>query len=144
MATEVYTTETIRLLDETEVELRPLPISKLRKFTRIWAEHIKGVRAKLQAAVDSDDENAAEEFGEADLTDEQYDVFIKLCAFGLEGQLKDGKTDKQFAAYLEDVLDEATIYRILNVTGGLKLGDEDPNSQNPAAVATALAAAGTN
>lgn len=129
MATEVYTTEVVRLLDETEVELRPLPISKLRKFTRMWTEHISEISKKLEEARDADDTSL---FTEADLTDAQYDVFVKLCAFGLESQLKGDKTDKQFLAYLEDVLDEKTIYRILFKTGGLTLGDEGPNLQNPA------------
>lgn len=132
MATEVYTTETIRLLDEEEVEVRPLPISKLRKFMHLWNAHIKDVQEKLKQAVDTDDE--APDFNESEITDAQYDTFIKLCALGLESQLKGDKTEKQFLAYLEDVLDEKTIYRILDLTGGLKLGDADPNHQNPASL----------
>lgn len=130
MATEVYTTEEIRLLDETEVELRPLPIAKLRKFMRMWSEHIQGVTKKIAENEDKDlDER---EFTEADLTDEQFTTFIKMCALGLESQLKGDKTDKQFIAYLEDVLDEQTIYKILEMTGGLKLGgNADPNQQTP-------------
>lgn len=138
MATEVYTTEEIRLLDETEVELRPLPIAKLRKFMRMWSEHISTVQKKLAEQADTADQtkdNPTVEFTEADLTDAQFDVFIKMCALGLSVQLKGDKTDKQFVAYLEDVLDEKTIYRILDRTGGLKLGgDIDPNSQSPAAM----------
>lgn len=136
MATEVYTTEIVRLLDETEVELRPLPISKLRKFMRIWSEHVADMQQKVQAVENGD----ATEFKEADLSDAQFDVFIKLCSFGLESQLKGERTDKQFLSYLEDVLDEKTIYRILDRTGGLNLSGENPN-QNPAA--TGLAGAGT-
>lgn len=131
MATEVYTTEEIRLLDESEVELRPLPIAKLRKFTRMWSEHIKGVTKKI-ADNESKDEDERD-FTEADLTDEQFTTFIKMCALGLESQLKGDKTDKQFLAYLEDVLDEQTIYKILETTGGLKLGGNTaPNPQTPA------------
>lgn len=139
MATEVYTTEEIRLLDETEVELRPLPIAKLRKFMRMWSEHISGVTKKIaeQEGKDPDDRD----FTEADLTDEQFTTFIKMCALGLESQLKADKTDKQFIAYLEEVLDEQTIYRILEKTGGLKLGVNDPNSQTPMNLP---GAAGTN
>lgn len=129
MATEVYTTEDIVLLDGTEVELRPLPISKLRKFTRLWTEHLAAMGKKIEEARDTED--GEDVFNNADLTDAQYDVFIKLCTFGLESQLKGEKTDKQFTAYLEDVLDEKTIYRILDRTGSLKLGDEAPNQMNP-------------
>lgn len=139
MATEVYTTEVIRLLDETEVELRPLPISKLRKFMRMWSEHIQGVTKKIAENEEkSDDER---DFNEADLTDAQFDVFIKMCALGLESQLKEDKTDKQFISYLEDVLDEQTIYKVLEMTGGLKLNNNDPNLQAPTSLA---AGAGTN
>lgn len=131
MATEVYTTEEIRLLDETEVELRPLPIAKLRKFMRMWSEHIQGVTKKLAEQEEKDPEER--EYTEADLTDEQFDVFIKMCALGLESQLKGDKTDKQYIAYLEDVLDEQTIYKVLEMTGGLKLGGGNaPNQQTPA------------
>lgn len=139
MATEVYTTEVIRLLDETEVELRPLPISRLRKFMRLWSEHIQGVTKKI--AENEDKEGDERDFNEADLTDQQFDVFIKMCALGLESQLKEDKTEKQFLAYLEDVLDEQTIYKVLELTGGLKLGGSNaPNPQTP----TSLAGAGTN
>lgn len=138
MATEVYTTEVIRLLDETEVEVRPLPIAKLRKFMRLWSNHIQTLGEKLGS-------NTADgevlDFTEADMTDAQFDTFIKLCALGLSAQLQGDKTDKQFASYLEDVLDEQTIYRILDLIGGLKLGpqsDSDPNLMPP------QAGAGTN
>ena len=129
MATEVYTTEEIRLLDDTEVEIRPLSIAKLRKFTRMWGDHMQNISAKLKAESDLPEDEQT--FTDADLTDAQFDIFIKLCAFGLDS-LKGDKTDKQFNAYLEDVLDEKTIYRVLWITGGLKLGEQDPNLLNPA------------
>lgn len=133
MATEVYTTEEIRLQDETEVILRPLAIAKLRKFTRLWTEHLTALTAKFTEA-----EGNPDMLNDADITDTQFDVFIKLCALCLDAQLKGEKTDKQFASYLEDVLDEKTIYKILDVCGGLKLGEQkDPNlpAANLAAVA---------
>lgn len=123
MATEVFTTETITLLNGEEVELRPLAIAKLRKFMRLWSDHIESMSTAL--AKDAEDETR---ITEAELTDKQFDVFIKMCAFGLETQLKEEKTEKQFIAYLEDTLDEQTIYKIIDVTGGLKLGPQaDPN-----------------
>lgn len=128
MATEVFTTEDIVLLDGEEVELRPLPIAKLRKFMRLWSDHMKNVSGKLTEA--SNDESEAP-FTEADLTDAQFTTFIKMCALGLETQLKGEKSDKQFLTHLEDVLDEQTIYKILEVTGGLKFGGDSPNL-NPA------------
>lgn len=134
MATEVYTTEIIILLDDEEVELRPLPIAKLRKFTRLWTEHLKDVTAKIKDSEAKEDAGEEPTIDEASLTDAQFDVFIKMCALGLESQLKGEKTEKQFLAYLEDVLDEKTIHRILYRTGGLTLGDEAPNQMTPQAV----------
>lgn len=131
MATEVYTTEIMVLQDETEVEVRPLPISKMRKFMRMWSEHINEVSRRLDE--NSDKEDADRDFNEADLTDAQYDTFIKMCALALEGQLKEDKTEKKFLEYLEDNLDEPTIYKILKVSGGLDLkGEPNPNQMNPA------------
>lgn len=125
MATEVFTTEEIRLLDGTEVELRPLPIAKLRKFMRMWSDHLKNVSDKMKDA-------EAEDFSEADLTDQQFDVFIKMCILGLEPQLKGDRTDKQFREYLEnEALDEHTIQKILEVTGGLKLNNDLSPNQTP-------------
>lgn len=140
MATEVYTTEEVRLLDETEVELRPLPIAKLRKFMRMWSEHIKSVQEQFaEAQASGDDDAEVKVLNEADITDAQFDVFIKMCALGLESQLKGEKTDKQFLAYLEDVLDEQTIYRVLFKTGGLTVGgDEAPNQIPPNLTADGL------
>lgn len=129
MASEVFTTEDVTLLDGTEVELRPLPIAKLRKFMRIWSEHIQSVSAKLKEQADNDELDKT--FTEADLTEAQFDAYIKMCAMGLESQLKNEKTDKQFIAYLEDTLDEATIYKILEVIGGLQVGNNNPNLQTP-------------
>jgi hypothetical protein len=122
VATEVYTTEEVRLLDETEVDIRPLPIVKLRKFHKFWGEHMADVQKALNAAQEADDET----FDDAGLTDAQWTTFIKMCALGLETQLKGEKTEKQFTAYLEEVLDEHTIYRMLKVFGNLELGNQRP------------------
>ena len=127
MATEVFTTQDVTLLDGTDITLRPLPIAKLRKFSRLWADHMKDMQKRMQAASETD-----EVFDEADMTDEQLTVFIKMCSLGLEADLKEEKNDKQFKEYLENVLDEQTIYTILFVTGGLDLNSL--GNQNPAKV----------
>lgn len=130
MATEVFTTEVITLLDGTEVVLRPLPISKMRKFSRLWAEHMHSIS---KAFSEQTDDGGEEALVGANLTDEQYTAFIKMCSLGLESQLKeDNMTEKQYLASLEDLLDEKSIQKILEVTGGLKLGG-DPNQAGPAA-----------
>lgn len=130
MATEVYTTEEITLQDGTDVEIRPLPIAKLRKFTKLWNGHMQYVAKVLKEAQES--ENEEDLMNSDELTDRQYDVWIKMCALGLERQLKDTMTEKQFLAYLEDTLDEKTIYKILEVTGNLHFGQgETPNPTPP-------------
>ena len=137
MATEVFTTEEITLLDGTEVELRPLPIIKLRKFMRLWSDHMDAVRTAISEKMKEDPEG---DINDSDLTDKQFDVFIDMAALGLEAQLKGEKTTKQFSEYLEGVLNEKTIYYVINATGGLKLG-EDTNPQTPV---TTNPAGGTN
>jgi hypothetical protein len=103
---------------------------------RAWSEHIANISGKIadnvKAAQEAEKEDKSEDevevpFNEADLTDIQFDTYIKLCAFGLEDELKGDKTQKQFVEYLENTLDEPTIYKILEVTGGLKLGEQLPN-----------------
>lgn len=131
MATEVYTTETLRLLDETEVEIRPLPIVKLRKFHKLWSGHMKSVQSALKAAEANEEEDS---FDDDALADEQWTVFIQMCALGLESQLKGEKTDRQFLTYLEEVLDQDTIYRILKVTGNLELGNQRPTGTTETAL----------
>jgi hypothetical protein len=127
LASEVFETEVVRLLDGEEVELRPLAIAKLRKFTRTWSAHIRTMTEIAEKGRDD------EGFDEDKLADMQYDCFIKLSSYGLEDQLKGERTDKQFLAHLEEVLDEHTIYKVLEVTGGLKLGD-NPNQQSPSTI----------
>lgn len=135
MATEVFTTQDVTLLDGTELELRPLPIAKLRKFSRLWADHMKWMQTQFKAHNDSEES----ELDEAGMSDEQLTVFIKMCALGLEADLKGEKNDKQFKDHLENVLDEQTIYTILRVCGGLDLNNS--GNQNPA---TAPGEGGTN
>lgn len=109
MANTVYDSKTIKLQDETEVTLVPLAIGRLRRFMKAWA-----------AVVDAKDE------------DEAFDIYINCCGVALEKQIGD-KFEKtadvdtvltaDYREYLEDVLDQPTIFEILDVCGGLKLND---------------------
>lgn len=129
MATEVITTEDIILMDGTTVTLRPLSIAKMRKFLKIWSEHTKMVRAKLNESEGKEEEV----LDGSDITDAQFDAFMKMCALGLDS-LKGEKNDEQFLAYLEDILDEQMMYRVLEKTGGFKstvAGDDSPNQMPP-------------
>lgn len=115
MASTVYNKEVIELQDGTEVTLRPLPIGRLRRFMDAWLK-----------------------FEEAKTNDDGYNVFINCAGIGIEHEFK-GKFDslkateaqrnegeflsEEYKEYLEDVLDLDTIYKILDVCGGLKLND---------------------
>lgn len=115
MAKTVYSQTEIALQDGTEVVLRPLVIGRLRRFMDAW----KGF------------ENVKEE-------DDGFDVLLNCAGIALEENFK-GKFDSlkasaeerekgqflspEYREYLEDTLDVDTIYKVLDVCGGLKLND---------------------
>jgi hypothetical protein len=113
LATQVYDEEVISLQDGTEVTLRPLPIAALRRFFDAWAK-----------ASETDEEQ------------ESFTVFVNCAGVALEkhfkekfdstrpteAQSKKGEfLSEEYKKYLEGVLDLETIYKILDVCGGLKL-----------------------
>ena len=115
MANKVYSTEEITLQDDTEVLLKPLPIGRLRRFMAAW-----------------------EKIGNLPDGDDGFDVFINCCGVALEENFK-GKFESlkanaseqeegeflsaDYKEYLLDTLDLDTIYKILEVSGGIKLND---------------------
>ena len=115
MATKVYTQEEITLQDDTEVVLRPLAIGRLRRFMTAWSK-----------------------FAEAQDDNDGFTVFINCAGIALEENFK-GKFDAlkatkdeqdkgeflsdEYREYLEEVLDLDTIYKVLEVCGGIKLND---------------------
>lgn len=129
MAKTVYDSEEITLQDGTEVTLVPLAIGRLRRFMKAWAEF-----ANIK------DEDAA------------FDIYINCCGISLEKEVsekfKETKDSEKVIAdeyreYLEDVLDMDTIYKILDVCGGLKLNDPKLLAEAER-MATEAAAAGTS
>lgn len=109
MAKAMYDTEEISLQDGTEVTLIPLAIGRLRRFMKAWG-----------AFADIEDEEQA------------FDIYINCCGIALEKNFEDKfnttrDADKvitdEYREYLEDVLDMDTIYKVLEVCGGLKLND---------------------
>jgi hypothetical protein len=115
MATRVYNEETITLQDDTEVTLRPLPIAPLRRFMDAW-----------------------DGFQETETAQEGFDVFVNCAGIALESNFKKlGKFDSlkptaeekkeglhisgEYKEYLDEVLDLDTIYKVLEVCGGIKL-----------------------
>lgn len=130
MATQVYNTEDISLQDGTDVTLKPLAIGRLRRFMEAWKQ-----------------------FENVDEDDDGFDVFVNCSGIALEENFKD-KFDNllptaeqkkkglylnpEYKAYLEEVLDLDTIYKVLDVGGGIKLND--PNLLAAAAEAAAATA----
>lgn len=100
LATTVYTTEEIELQDGSQITLKPLTIKNLRKFMEI----MKGF------------ETAATE-------DEGFEVCLDAAALCLKTERpefwEEGKHTEQF----EEVADLPTIYKVLDVCGGIKLND---------------------
>jgi hypothetical protein len=118
MATRVYNTEEITLQDDKDVVLKPLPIGRLRRFMEAWNK-----------------------IGDIEEGDDGFDVFINCCGIALEENfrgdnrfpdgLKASKEEREeghflstkYREYLEDTLELDTIYKILDVSGGIKLND---------------------
>lgn len=110
IAKTVYNSEVINLQDGREVTLVPLAIGSLRRFMKAWGD-----------------------FANIENEDDAFDIYINCCGIALEKSVKEdfsnGTRDNEkyitdeYREYLEDVLDMDTIYKILDVCGGLKLND---------------------
>lgn len=110
MATRIYSQEEIELLDGTEITLRPLPIGRLRKFMKAW-----------------------QEFANVKDEDDAFTVYINCCGFCLVDSLGanlenkpisvDGVLSDEYRDALEDVLEMSTIFKILEICGGLNFND---------------------
>jgi hypothetical protein len=101
MAKTVYTTEEIELQNGAVVTLRPLNI----KGTRVFNEKFK--------------EFSAPEFqGETGDETKAIEILVDLAAICLKRDLPELVADQDA---LEEALDIATIYKILEVCGGLDL-----------------------
>ncbi len=148
MATEAFSTEEINLLDGSVVELRPLPIGKMKKVMREWLAHTAAVqnkytefskaqsaKAETDGSVDDEDnfDPVAYAKCQSGLQDFQYDALVKLCKYGLESQLKGDRTEKQWTEYLEDTLEDDSISKILEKTAKLSIGENAPNPTTPTA-----------
>lgn len=102
MATTVYTTEEVQLQDESTVTLKPLNIKNLRKFMKTM-----------------------ESFADAETEDEGLEVMLDASALCLKSERPefwDNDSNKHSESF-EDSVDMPTIYKILDVCGGLKLND---------------------
>lgn len=116
MAKSIYDVQTVELQDGVEVTLRPNTIAKQKLFMRVWGE-----TDKVRDASTQDEAN-----------DMSLDIYIRCAAICLSDQFADkyeepvsktGKVNKDFYAYLEDVIDNPTAEEILSVCGGLMIND---------------------
>lgn len=110
MATSVSTTEDVQFQDGTEATLKSATISNLRKIMK-----------------------RTEEFVDANDEDEFFEMILNSAAFCLhkqrpefydenknngENRIKGGASEK-----FEDAVDLPTVYKILEICGGIKLND---------------------
>lgn len=106
MASKVYETLDIELQDGREVTVRPLNIRLLRKFMVVMDKISK-----------ADDDEAS------------LDALLEACGIALEKQLGADASNKE---KLEELLDLPTMWKIVEIAGGIKL---DPNLAAAAAAA---------
>jgi len=128
LATTVYTVEEIVLQSGREITLRPNSISLQRKFMKAFKEVIR-------SNTTPDEEDDRDPFDQEDTFDQMVNL-AAICLKNIAPDLADADSREE----LEDELDEPTVYKIIEVCGGIKLND-------PNLIAAAMAsqeAAGTN
>jgi hypothetical protein len=102
MATSVYETVEIELMDGTKIKMRPLKISLLRDFMKEFQK--------------IGDEGIAED------NIKSMDLLLNCATIAMK------QFDEELATKekLEDILDLPTVYKIIEVAAGIKLND--PNA----------------
>jgi len=103
MANTVYEVVNIQLSNGVEIEIRPLTIKNLKKFTTV---------IKKLSEADLEDETAA------------MDIFVEAGMICMQQFNPELAQDKEI---FEDVIEVPTLMKILEVAGGLKIND--PNFQ---------------
>ena len=98
MATTVYETTEIELLDGTVVKMRPLKISLLRDFMKKFAE-IAEV---------------------ADDNDKSMDILLDCVQIAMKQYAPDLATDRD---RLEDSIDLPSVYKVVEAASGIKFDD---------------------
>ena len=93
MATTIHEAETLTLMDGTEIQVRPLKISLLRKFMKTFEK---------VAAVAEDN-------------DKSMNLLIDCVQIAMEQYSPDLAKDK---AKLEEILDLPTVYKIVEAASG--------------------------
>ena len=99
MASTVYETTEIELLDGTKIKMRPLKISLLREFMKKF-EGITKV---------------------ADSNDKSMDILIDCVQIAMKQYSPELSTDRE---KLEDVIDLPSVYKVVEAASGIKFDDE--------------------
>lgn len=97
MATKIYESVDLELLDGTEVTIKPLNIKNLREVMKVWA-----------TASDATDE------------DEFLNVLLECTKIAFKQYMPSLAEDPE---KLEDALDLQTMYKILEVAADIRLND---------------------
>jgi hypothetical protein len=103
MPTTVYETVEIKLSNDQNITIKPLTINRLKKFL--------AVVKKLQDASVKTEDDAME-------------IFIEAGMVCMEQFAPELAADKE---KFEDTIEIPTLMKILEVAGGLKLNNDDPN-----------------
>lgn len=98
MATAVYDTTEVELMDGTKIKMRPLKISLLREFMKKFAEI---------SEVASDN-------------DKSMDILIDCVEIAMKQYSPDTYKNRE---QLEDVLDLPMVYKIVEAASGIKFDD---------------------
>jgi hypothetical protein len=117
-AKRVYNVERFILLDNTEVEVKDLPIKKLRKAQDLINKAMSG-----EPVLDDDGEPVIGDNGEPEVKvdeDAVYDAFFTIVELVMAGQEKCEKflEPDNGRELLEDTLDQDTLYEIVRVSTG--------------------------
>ena len=98
MATQVYETTDVELMDGTKIQMRPLKISLLRDFMKKFAE------------ISNVEDN-----------DKSMDVLMECVQIAMKQYAPDLAADKD---KLEDVMDLPAVYKVIEAASGIKFDDQ--------------------
>jgi hypothetical protein len=99
MATTIHEADAVKLLDGTEITIRPLKISLLRKFMKKF----EGIQAV------------------AEDNDKSMTLLLECVQVAMEQYKPELATDLEA---LEDNIDLPTVYKIVEAASGVKLGED--------------------
>lgn len=101
MATTVHEKQTVSLIDGTEIELKPLNISLLRKFMKNFD--------KIQKVAEDNDKSMT--------------VLMECVQIAMQQYKPEMAGDLE---KLESNIDLPTVYKIIDIASGIKLGEDSP------------------